>query len=130
MDHNPLDDVRVSDLTRQGAETQVSGREAVSDPDKRDVLNHVDPVLHRLVGTDPISARRLTPAERAEAWNLTYPEGTPVRYWTGAREGAGQKGRTRSAAWVTEGHTAVVFVTGHGAWIALTHVESIPETEG
>jgi hypothetical protein len=71
-----------------------------------------------------------TPAERAEAWNLTYPEGQPVRYWTGAREGTGETGRTRSAAWVAEGHTAVVQVTGHGAWIALTHVDPIPETEG
>jgi hypothetical protein len=71
-----------------------------------------------------------TPAERVEAWNLTYPEGRAVRYWTGAREGAGATGRTRSAAWVAEGHTAVVQVTGHGAWIALTHVDPIPETEG
>jgi hypothetical protein len=70
-----------------------------------------------------------TPAERVEAWNLTYPEGQPVRYWTGAREGAGETGRTRSAAWVAEGHTAVVRVTGHGAWIVLTHVDPIPETE-
>lgn len=71
-----------------------------------------------------------TPAERVAAWNLTYPEGQPVRYWTGAREGAGETGSTRSAAWVTEGHTAVVFVTGHGSWICLTHVEPILETEG
>jgi hypothetical protein len=71
-----------------------------------------------------------TPAERVEAWNLTYPVGQAVRYWTGAREGAGETGRTRTAAWVAEGHTAVVQVTGHGAWIALTHVDPIPETEG
>lgn len=64
-----------------------------------------------------------TPAERAEAWNLTYPEGQAVWYWTGARKGAGQAGRTRSAATVLEGHTAVVWVTGHEACIALTHVE-------
>lgn len=70
-----------------------------------------------------------TPAEHVEAWNLTYPEGQAVRYWTGAREDAGETGRTRSAAWVAEGHTAVVQVTGHGAWIALTHVDPIPETE-
>ncbi|MGW2213263.1 hypothetical protein [Streptomyces sp. NPDC001781] len=68
-------------------------------------------------------------ARRAEAWNATYPEGTPVRYWTGAREGAGVKGRTRSAASVLGGHTAVVWVTGHGACIALTHVQPIPESE-
>lgn len=219
MDHNPLDDVRMSDLTEQGSETQVSGREAVSDPNKRDVLDHVDPVLRRrdnsdlgaiAYGIDRIERARKTiyrrqhtdrpgsdwtprepgtahpyivgttakavlgysddgarfqvngytydghhiyrrefasldaalrngarvandgptPAERADAWNLTYPEGQPVRYWTGAREGAGETGRTRSSAWVAEGHTAVVQVTGHGAWIALTHVEPIRETEG
>jgi hypothetical protein len=67
-----------------------------------------------------------TPAERVEAWNLTYAEGRPVRYWTGAREGEGETGVTRSAAWVAEGHTAVVFVTGHGAWIGLKHVDPMP----
>jgi hypothetical protein len=70
-----------------------------------------------------------TPAEHVAAWNLTYPEGRAVRYWTGVREGAGQKGRTRSAASVLGGHTAVVWVTGHGACIALTHVKPIPESE-
>jgi hypothetical protein len=70
-----------------------------------------------------------TPAERAEAWNATYPEGQAVRYWTGVKEGAGQKGRTRSAARVAKGHPAVVQVTGHGAWVVLTHVRPIPESE-
>ncbi len=70
-----------------------------------------------------------TPAEHVETWNRVYPEGKAVRYWTGAREGAGQKGRTRSAAQVLGNHTAVVWVTGHGACIALTHVKPIPESE-
>lgn len=70
-----------------------------------------------------------TEAEHVEAWNLTHSEGQAVRYWTGAKEGPGQKGRTRSAAWVAEGHTAVVRVTGHGAWVTLTHVKPIPESE-
>lgn len=70
-----------------------------------------------------------TPAEHVETWNRVYPEGKAVRYWTGAKEGPGQKGRTRSAAWVAEGHTAVVQVTGHGAWVQLTHVKPIPESE-
>jgi hypothetical protein len=85
--------------------------------------------LHRLTGTNAIRARRLTPAEHVDAWNTTYPEGTPVRYWTGFRQGEGRTGRTRSAASVLEGHTAVVWVTGHGACIALTHVQPIPGTE-
>ena len=70
-----------------------------------------------------------TEAERVKAWNLTYSEGQAVRYWTGVRVGVGVKGRTRSAAWVAEGHTAVVQVTGHGAWVKLTHVKPIPESE-
>lgn len=70
-----------------------------------------------------------TPAEHVEAWNARHDEGRLVRYWTGAKEGPGQKGRTTSAAWVAEGHTAVVRVTGHGAWVALTHVKPIPESE-
>lgn len=66
----------------------------------------------------------------AELFNSRCPEGTPVRYWTGAREGSGQTGRTRSAASVLGGHTAVVWVTGHGACIALTHVVPTLESEG
>jgi hypothetical protein len=67
-------------------------------------------------------------ADKASAWNAAHPEGTYVRYWTGAREGAGQTGRTRSTARVLGGHTAVVWVTGHGACIALTHVQPEPES--
>lgn len=52
-----------------------------------------------------------------EAWNHRHPEG------------AGQTGRTRSAASVLSGHTAVVWVTGHAACIALAHVQPIPESE-
>ncbi|MFH8805189.1 hypothetical protein ACH4F6_37565 [Streptomyces sp. NPDC017936] len=70
-----------------------------------------------------------TPAEHVEAWNAHHSIGRAVRYWTGFREGAGIKGRTRSAATVLGGHTAVVWVTGHDACIALTHVKPIPETE-
>jgi hypothetical protein len=70
-------------------------------------------------------------AGKAAAWNASNPVGTPVRYWTGAREGEGQTGETRSTARVLGGHTAVVWVTGHDACIALTHVDPIPipETE-
>ncbi|MEV8248111.1 hypothetical protein AB0R01_30710 [Streptomyces rochei] len=66
---------------------------------------------------------RSTPQQTADAWNATCPEGTAVRYWTGLREGDGKTGQTRSQAEVLQGHTAVVWVTGHGACIALSHVE-------
>jgi hypothetical protein len=63
----------------------------------------------------------------ADSFNRSHPVGTPVRYWTGTREGDGETGATRSAATVLGGHTAVVWVTGHGACIALTHVQ--PEAD-
>ena len=53
-----------------------------------------------------------------------WPIGTTVRYWTGAREGAGALGRTRGTPHL-RGQTPVVFVTGHGAYIALTHVQPV-----
>lgn len=69
------------------------------------------------------------PAVWVTGWNEKYPEGTPVLYWTGAREGDGKLSRARSAAQVAGGHTAVVWVADHGAYIALTHVRPISEGE-
>lgn len=67
-----------------------------------------------------------TPAQAAaKTWNERHPEGTPVSYWTGERDGAGKTGVTRSPAMVLGGHTAVVWVTGEPSCIALTHVEPI-----
>lgn len=60
-----------------------------------------------------------------DAFNKQHIIGTPVRYWTGARGGPGEEGYTRTAAWVAGGHTSVVMVTGHPAWIALSHVDAI-----
>lgn len=57
----------------------------------------------------------------AERFNDTYPVGTPVRYWPGAREGDGQEPRRRTPAWEISGHS-VVSVEGYAAGIALTHV--------
>jgi hypothetical protein len=116
----------VLDYSEDGARFQVNGYTHAGHHLYRREFATLDAALRngsRVANDGP------TPAERAEAWNLTYPEGQAVRYWTGAREGAGETGRTRSAAWVAEGHTAVVQVTGHGAWVALTHVDPIPETE-
>lgn len=71
------------------------------------------------------AAREPDPAARVDARNRLYPEGRAVRYWTGVREGSGLTGHTRSRAEVLGGHTAVVWVTGHGACIALTHVQPV-----
>ena len=62
---------------------------------------------------------------RAQWFNRAYPVGTPVEYWTGAREGVGKVSRTRSIATVLGGHTAVVWVAGEAGCIALSHVEPI-----
>ncbi|MGY5634148.1 hypothetical protein ACW7N6_38045 [Streptomyces sp. UC1A3] len=76
-----------------------------------------------------VAGARPDPAAHVAAWNRRYPEGTPVRYWTGAREGEGAVGETRSAASVLEGHTAVVWVTGHSACVALSHVQPVRRME-
>lgn len=69
-----------------------------------------------------------------DAWNARVPVGTPVRYWTGAREhfgdappDEGKTSHTSSEAWLLGGHTPVVRVYGESACIALTHVQ--PTTE-
>lgn len=61
--------------------------------------------------------------KRCDEFNQKYPVGTRVRYWTGLREGEGRVGKTRSAAEVLSGHTAVVWVEGCRGCVALTHVE-------
>lgn len=57
------------------------------------------------------------------------PVGTPVRYWPGVREGDGILSRTRSRADLLGGHTPVAWVEGHGACIALSHVQVLTEAE-
>jgi hypothetical protein len=66
----------------------------------------------------------------AEQWNERYPIGTPVFAYPGARPAVDPGGeqlvtRTRSKAEVLGGHTDVVWVDGHGACIALTHVDPV-----
>ena len=63
--------------------------------------------------------------EAVDAWNAAHPVGVPVRYWTGLRSGSGFLSRTRAPASVLGGHTAVVWVVGESACIALTHVKSM-----
>lgn len=58
-------------------------------------------------------------------WNVNVRVGASVVYWTGAREGDGTKGETRTNAQLLSGHTAVVWVTGHVGCIALSHVQVV-----
>jgi hypothetical protein len=73
----------------------------------------------------PCHANVLLLHAEVAGFNAANPIGTPVRYWTGGREGEGRTGVTRTEAQVLSGHTPVVWVTGHGACIALTHVQVI-----
>ena len=63
----------------------------------------------------------------ARGFNDMFVVGTPVRYWTGAREGTGVLSHTRTPADVLGGHTPMVWVDGHAACIALTHVECVTQ---
>lgn len=64
----------------------------------------------------------------ADEWNRLYPVGTPVTAYPGCRPEDDPHGdrlvtHTRNKAEVLGGHTDVVWVDGHGACIALTHVD-------
>lgn len=61
--------------------------------------------------------------QRVTAFNSAVPVGTPVHYWTGARQGAGKSSRTRTPAELLGGHTPVVWVEGEPSCIALTHID-------
>jgi len=56
-------------------------------------------------------------------FNQKNPIGTPVRFWTGVKEGEGKLSKLRAPAEVFGGHTPVAWVDDHGACIALTHIE-------
>lgn len=68
----------------------------------------------------------MTPQEVVDAFNRDNMVGAHVQYWTGVRQGHGKFSTTRSVAELLSGHTPVVWVAGHGACIALTHVEPVP----
>lgn len=70
----------------------------------------------------------------AEQWNARYPSGTPVLAYPDARPEDDPNGvrlltRTRSRAQLLEGHTDVVWVDGHSACIALSHVDPFRVTD-
>ncbi|MEU6543960.1 hypothetical protein [Streptomyces sp. NPDC046859] len=69
----------------------------------------------------------------ADTFNARYPVGTPVFAYPGARPEDFPNDRrlvtrTRSKASVLGGHTDVVWVDGHSACIALSHVDVVSET--
>jgi hypothetical protein len=68
--------------------------------------------------------QRVVDAKAVDDWNEAHPIGTPVTYWSGARQGAGVPSSTRSEAQLDSAHQAVVWVEGHRSCIALSHVES------
>jgi hypothetical protein len=72
-----------------------------------------------------MATKRPNQAKLVEKFNARHAVGTPVRYWTGVREGDGELSATRSHAQLLSGHTAVVWVDGHPACIALSHVEPV-----
>jgi hypothetical protein len=68
----------------------------------------------------------------AKAFNSLHPVGTPVFAYPGARPEDFPSDRrlvtrTRSKAEVLGGHTDVVWVDGHSACIALSHVDPVSE---
>lgn len=67
----------------------------------------------------------------AGEFNEQYPIGTPVVVYPGFRpEDAADarriETRTKTTAWLANGHTPVVMVEDYSSWIALTHVDVIP----
>jgi hypothetical protein len=75
---------------------------------------------------DPDSQRRVH-TEWVARFNDAYPPGSPVRYWTGHRDGDGRRAATSGPAWLFAEHTAAVRVEGSSDPIALSHVEPITE---
>lgn len=66
----------------------------------------------------------------AEQFNARYPVGTPVVAYPGFRPEVDPTATriettTRSRATLLSGHTDVVWVHGHSACIALTHIDVI-----
>lgn len=61
----------------------------------------------------------------AVLFNADNRIGTRVRYWPGVRQGPGVESRTRSVAQLLASGEPVVWVEGHAACIALSHVEVI-----
>ena len=65
-------------------------------------------------------------AKQVESWNKLFPLGTPVRvYRIYQEEKTAFNSKTRSAAWVMGGHSAMVMVEGQAGGHCLTHLEPL-----
>jgi len=59
-------------------------------------------------------------------WNRNHPVGTRVRYWKGFKAGPPTgEAATRTPAELLGGSTAVVWLDGVGACIAVSHIEPV-----
>lgn len=74
-------------------------------------------------GVPRAERERLRLQAEADAWSAGHPVGTPVRYWSGLREGAGALGEVSHPAQVVSNHVSA-WVTGHAACIAISHIEA------
>ncbi len=70
--------------------------------------------------------RRPDPRRLVAQWNRRVPVGQPVLYWPGTVVGQGKLSRTCAQATVLGGHTAVAWLEGERACVALTHVAALP----
>lgn len=71
-------------------------------------------------------ASRSRAQAQVEQFNAHVPVGSLIRYWKGARSGAGHLGRTRTPAQLLNTEPAVWIESVVGC-IALSHVEVVPE---
>ncbi|MFF5773892.1 hypothetical protein ACFY8V_32655 [Streptomyces californicus] len=93
---------------------------------------HDSPLHHTYTLGRDLPEVKPDPTTEVALWNERHPVGTPVVAYPGCRPEDDPKctrltTRTRSAASVLGGHTAVVWVEGHSACIALTHIDPRPE---
>lgn len=71
--------------------------------------------------------RHLARALIVDAWNLDFPAGTQVRYWTGAREGDGRVSRTITPAVLKDDEHPWIWLHGVSGALDLTHVDPVTE---
>lgn len=72
----------------------------------------------------PPNLRKLQ--QQCDRFNAAYPVGSAVRFRPVAGYRTTELTRTRSAAYVLSGHTAVIFVEGRAGCVALDHCEPEP----
>ena len=72
------------------------------------------------------SAIKQAEQQTVDDFNTNYKVGTTVNYWPGVRQlEGGIRSTTRSKAELLGGHTSVVWVQGHSACIALSHIQPL-----